>query len=43
MAENSAQQVSKIKRIMEDLSIEVASSDQARQMLDLKGIHKVSY
>jgi uncharacterized protein (DUF849 family) len=43
LAENSAQQVSKIKRIMEDLSIEVASSDEARQMLDLKGISKVAY
>ncbi len=43
MAENSAQQVSKIKRIMEDLSIEIASSDEARAMLDLKGINQVAY
>jgi uncharacterized protein (DUF849 family) len=43
MAENSAQQVSKIRRIMEDLSLEVASSDEARRMLDLKGMARVAY
>jgi uncharacterized protein (DUF849 family) len=43
MAENSAQQVSKIRRIMEDLSLEVASPDETRVILDLKGMDKVLF
>lgn len=36
-AETNAQQVSKIKRILEELSFEIATPDEARQMLGLKG------
>jgi uncharacterized protein (DUF849 family) len=43
MAENSAQQVARIKGIMEDLSLEIASPAEARKMLDLKGIDKVGF
>lgn len=37
LAENNAQQVTKIRRIVEDLGCEVASPDEAREILDLKG------
>lgn len=43
LAESNAQQVSKIRRILEELSIETATPDEARQMLDLKGIERVGY
>lgn len=36
-AENNAQQVAKIKGILEELSLEVATPDEAREMLALKG------
>jgi uncharacterized protein (DUF849 family) len=37
LAESNAQQVEKIARILGELSIEVASPDEAREMLGLKG------
>lgn len=37
MAKSNADQVTKIRRILEDLSLEIASPAEARQMLDLKG------
>jgi uncharacterized protein (DUF849 family) len=37
MASSNAQQVSKIRRILAELGLEVASPDEARQMLGLKG------
>ena len=37
LAETNAQQVAKVKRIIEDLSMEVASPVEAREMLALKG------
>jgi uncharacterized protein (DUF849 family) len=37
LAESNAQQVEKIVRILRDLSIDVASPDDAREMLGLKG------
>lgn len=40
LAENSAQQVTKIRHIVEELSLEVATPDEARQMLALKGDDK---
>ena len=43
LAKSSAQQVEKIKRIMEDLSIEIATAAEARDMLELKGKAKVNY
>ncbi len=43
LAENNAQQVAKIKRILAELSLETASPDEARAMLDLKGIDNVGF
>jgi len=37
LAQSCAQQVTKIRRILEELSLEVASPDEARAMLGLKG------
>ena len=37
LAESNAQQVKKIRRIVEDLGHEIASPDEAREILDLKG------
>jgi uncharacterized protein (DUF849 family) len=37
LAESNAQQVAKIRRIVEDLGCEVATPDEAREILDLKG------
>ncbi|MEQ8817803.1 MAG: 3-keto-5-aminohexanoate cleavage protein [Thalassobaculum sp.] len=37
LAKSNAEQVSKIRRIIEDMSLEVASPTEARQMLALKG------
>ena len=42
-AESNAQQVEKIRRICEDLSLEIASPDEARQILDLKGGDMVKF
>jgi uncharacterized protein (DUF849 family) len=43
LAESNAQQVEKIRRICEDLSLEVASPDEAREILNLKGGDKVAF
>ncbi|MEZ4656882.1 MAG: 3-keto-5-aminohexanoate cleavage protein [Caldilineaceae bacterium] len=43
LAESNAQQVAKIKRILGELSLETASSAEARAMLGLKGIEKVGF
>lgn len=43
LAKSSAEQVIQIKEIAERLGLEIASSDEARQILDLKGIDKVNY
>ena len=43
LAETNAQQVAKVKRIIEDLSMEVASPDEAREMLALKGGDMVNF
>ncbi len=37
LAESNAQQVAKIRRIVEDLGSQVATPDEAREILDLKG------
>src|SRR5690606_22645288 len=37
LASSNAEQVAKIKRIVEDLGAEVATPDEAREMLELKG------
>jgi uncharacterized protein (DUF849 family) len=43
MAKSSAEQVEKIVRIARELSIDIATPDEARQMLGLKGLSKVNY
>jgi uncharacterized protein (DUF849 family) len=37
LAESNAQQVEKIARILDELSLEIATPDEARQKLGLKG------
>lgn len=43
LAESNAQQVAKIRRIVEELGCEVATPDQARDILQLKGQDKVNF
>jgi uncharacterized protein (DUF849 family) len=43
MATSNAQQVSKIRRILEDLSLEIATPAEAREMLKLKGGDMVGF
>lgn len=43
LAESNAQQVQKIRRIVEDLGSEVATPDEAREILDLKGGDRVAF
>jgi len=43
LAENNAQQVAKIRRIVEDLGCDVATPDEAREILDLKGADRVAF
>ncbi|RBW62120.1 3-keto-5-aminohexanoate cleavage protein [Ruegeria sp. A3M17] len=43
LAENNAQQVAKIRRIVEDLGSQVATPDEAREILDLKGGDRVAF
>jgi uncharacterized protein (DUF849 family) len=43
LATSNAQQVAKIRHILEELSFEIASPDDAREMLELKGGDQVSF
>lgn len=43
LAESNAEQVTKIRRIIEDLGSEVATPEQAREILGLKGGDKVNF
>lgn len=43
LAESNAAQVKKVRRIIEDLGCEVATPDEAREILDLKGGDKVAF
>jgi uncharacterized protein (DUF849 family) len=43
LADSNAALVTKIRRILEELSIDIASPDEARQMLDLKGAKAVKF
>jgi uncharacterized protein (DUF849 family) len=43
LAQSNAEQVEKIVRILGELSLEVASPDEARQLLGLKGIDQVGW
>ncbi len=43
LATSNAEQVKKIRRIVEELGYEIASPDDAREMLSLKGADKVNF
>ncbi|MFO1143080.1 MAG: 3-keto-5-aminohexanoate cleavage protein [Amaricoccus sp.] len=43
LAESNAQQVTKIRRIIEDLGAQIATPDEAREILGLKGGDRVSF
>ena len=43
LAESNAQQVGKIRRIVEELGSQVATPDEAREILDLKGGDRVAF
>ncbi len=43
LAPSNADQVAKIRRILEELSLEIATADEAREMLSLKGAHEVAF
>ena len=43
LAKSSAEQVAKIRRILEELSLDVATPAEARQMLQLKGNDQVAF
>jgi uncharacterized protein (DUF849 family) len=43
LAESNAQQVTKIRRILEDLSYDIASPAEAREILALKGHDLVGF
>ena len=43
LAKSNAEQVAKIRRILEDLSLEIATPMEARQRLALKGMEKVAF
>ena len=43
LADNNAHQVAKIRRIVEDLGCEVATPDEAREILALKGADRVNF
>jgi uncharacterized protein (DUF849 family) len=43
LAKSNAEQVAKIRRIIEELSLEVATPTDARQMLRLKGGDQVGF
>ena len=43
LAKSNAEQVAKIRRIIEDLGFEIATPAEARQMLGLKGADRVKF
>ena len=43
LAKSNAEQVVNVRRIIEGLGLEIASSDEAREMLQLKGGDKVAF
>ncbi len=43
LAKTNAEQVARIRAILENLSLEIASADEARQMLNLKGADSVKF
>ena len=43
LAKSNAEQVRRVRRIVEDMGCEVATPDEAREMLDLKGADQVAF
>ena len=43
LAESNAQQVSKMRQVLEGMSLEVATPDEAREILKLKGADQVGF
>jgi len=43
LAESNAQQVAKVRRVAEELGCQVATPDEAREILDLKGADRVNF
>jgi uncharacterized protein (DUF849 family) len=43
LAETNAQQVANVRKIIEGLGLEIATPDDAREILGLKGAHKVNF
>ena len=43
LAETNAEQVTQIRKIIEGLGLEIASPDEAREILQLKGGDKVAF
>ena len=43
LAENNAQQVRRVRQILEGLGLEIATPDDAREILSLKGYDKVNF
>jgi len=43
LAQSNADQVKKIRQVIEGLSFDVATPDEARAMLDLKGFDQVAF
>ncbi len=43
LAQSNAEQVAKIRRILEELSLEIATPDEARSILHLKGADRVGF
>jgi uncharacterized protein (DUF849 family) len=43
LAKNNAEQVTKIRKILEELGYEIATPTEAREMLELKGADKVNF
>jgi uncharacterized protein (DUF849 family) len=43
LTKSNAEQVANVRKIIEGLGLEVASSDEAREMLSLKGGDKVAF
>jgi uncharacterized protein (DUF849 family) len=43
LAKSNAEQVAKIRRILEDLSLDIATPAEARKMLALKGSANVAF
>ena len=43
LAKSNAEQVTNVRQIIEGLGLEIATSDEAREMLQLKGGDKVAF